>query len=131
MDKNKTDKKELLDLITKILADEDMTAPMFVSLLEKAFDRLKKEYANKELPSEEKVKEMTRVVKKVLDSTNVPSIVIAGCEDGNGGVDELAMFASGETQDILSLLGMAVLETLKNTGVELRVFTKALESTDK
>lgn len=131
MDKNKTNKKELLKLIPEILADEKTTVSDFIEFLEKTLDKMKNN-GNKEKKklSEEEAEELLRSAKAVV-KTEAPAVLIAGCEDGEGSLEEMVAFAKGSKKDVLALLGVAVYRVLKEIDVKAAEFCKALEKLEK
>lgn len=123
MDKDKTNKKKLLELITKILMDENTTVSDFIKRIEKAFDKLKKE---KRSLTDEEIEELLRIAKVVAHS-KTPAMFIAGCVDDNDELKELVAFAQGTENDIIPLLGSAVYKVLKDSGIPAKEFFKAIE----
>jgi hypothetical protein len=131
MDKNKTDKKELLKLITEILTDEKTTVSDFIGILEKTLDKVKNNgNEEKKKLSEEEAEELLRAAGTVV-KTEAPALLIAGCEDGKGSLEEMVVFAKGAKKDLIPLLGVGVYRVLKETGFKAAEFCKALEKLEK
>ncbi len=127
MNDNKQNKEDkLIQALADLIADPNMTREKLRSMLDKAHEQVDAK-KNESVQTQEAT--LLDAVKDVIKSENA-RILIAAYEDDDGRIGRMTCMANGKGHECLALIGVSVMNILKEQNVSLKDFCDGLLATE-